>query len=162
MWRYLVGAAAALLLAGGGMLWWKSTAIAERAGARAALAAGAGEVVTAEDPLPDPPAATEKTKEQRRFNRYDHDKDGKISRDEYLAMRHKNFAKLDKNGDGVLSFDEYAVKAEDKFAEADADRNGSLDAKEFATTRVVRKTKPKANCPPTRDEGGKGADDEGS
>jgi len=159
MWRYLIGAVGALVLVAGGLLWWRTTAMAERTSQRAAFAASVGEVDSNGDGLPDPPQADEKSKEQKRFARTDHDKDGKISRDEYLSLRHKNFAKLDKNGDGVLSFDEYAAKAIDKFGEADANKNGSLDPAEFATTRVQRKSKPRANCPPATHEDQK-ADEE--
>lgn len=54
------------------------------------------------------------------------------------------------NGDGRLGFDEYVVKTSAKFAGADRNRNGALDAAEFATTRVVRKTPPRRDCPPMR------------
>jgi hypothetical protein len=148
-WRYLVGAAGALLLAGGGLLWWKTTAVAERTAIHGSQSSGTADTATGagDADLPEPPAATEKSKEQRRFARYDKDKDGAVTRQEYLANRRKNFDKLDKNGDGVLSFDEYATKAVDKFAEADADHNGKLSPTEFATTRVQRKSKPRG-CPP--------------
>ena len=74
------------------------------------------------------PEASEKTREQKRFDRYDKDRDGAITRDEYLASRNKAFAKLDNNHDGMLSFDEWAVKAETKFATADADKSGAMNA----------------------------------
>ena len=146
MWRYLIGAVAGLLLAGTVMLLWKGKSDTHSPFAQ--LAAAATGSVQSDDALPDPPTASEKTKEEKRFSRADHDKDGKISRDEYLAARKRNFAKLDLNGDGKLSFDEYAAKAETKFAEADKDKNGTLNPEEFATTKAVRKSKPRANCPP--------------
>lgn len=158
MWRYLVGAVAALVLAGGGLWWWKNSAIAERGEPRASYAAAPAAPA---DVLPEPPVADQKTKEQKRFARVDKDKDGRITRDEYLNLRRKNFAKLDRNGDGVLSFDEYAVKAIDKFAAADKDRSGSLNAAEFATTRVQRKAKPRPNCPPAGRGEAKGEDEAG-
>lgn len=98
--------------------------------------------------LPDPPKASEKTREERRFGRYDKDRDGRITRDEYLASRRKAFAKLDTNGDGRLSFEEYAVATATKFAKADGDRSGVLNAAEFATTRVARKAPATPKCPP--------------
>ena len=98
--------------------------------------------------LAPPPQASERTREEKRFARYDKDKNGAVGRDEYLAARRKNFDKLDTNNDGRLSFEEYAIKGETKFAAADRDRNGALNATEFATTRVVRKTKSRRNCPP--------------
>lgn len=156
MWRYLVGMLAGVVLVGGGVLWWRSAAIAGQSllpGApRAALTGSAGEEV------PEPPEASEKTREQRRFNRYDHDKDGKVTRDEYLAARHKAFVKLDVNNDGRLTFDEWAIKAETKFADADKDKSSALSAAEFATTKVQRKTKAPVRCPPASN---KREDDEG-
>ena len=145
MWRYLIGAVAGLLLAGTVMLLWKGTSNTHSPFAQLASAATSPQ---SDDELPEPPTASEKTREQKRFSRYDHDKDGKVSREEFLAARRKNFAKLDTNGDGKLSFEEYAVKSEDRFAEADKNKDGSLDAAEFATTKVQRKSKPKPNCAP--------------
>ena len=87
-------------------------------------------------------------KEAKRFNRYDKDKDGIVTRDEYLASRHKAFAKLDVNGDGKLSFDEWSVKVIAKFDAADALHTGKLTRVEFATTAVKHKPRNKAVCPP--------------
>ena len=95
------------------------------------------------DPVPE---ATAETREQKRFGRYDKDRDGDVTRDEYLAQRRKAYAKLDVDGDGKLSFDEWAVKAATKFATADRDKSGGMTAAEFATTAVKRK--PKLRCPP--------------
>ncbi len=90
-------------------------------------------------------------REARRFNRYDKDRDGQITTDEYFVTRRKAFAKLDLNGDGKLSFDEYSAKAAKKFATADTGHDGKLDAAEFATTAV--KHRPRAiNCPPPEKE----------
>jgi hypothetical protein len=154
MWRYLVGLVAGVLLVAGGVLWWKSTAIARHtlpdAPAQVAAAA-AGEA------LPELPMASEKTREEKRLSRIDHDKNGEVSRDEFLAARRRNFAKLDVDGDGKLSFDEYAVKGVERFAAADKDKTGALTAAEFATTRIARKDSatrcPPANRPADQDEG---------
>jgi hypothetical protein len=149
MWRYLVGMLAGVLLMGGGLLWWHSRAIAshvlpEAPVALAGLAAGGNN-----EEVPEPPIASEKTREQKRFSRYDHDKNGAVSREEFLAARRKAFAKLDTDHDGKLSFDEYAVKTETRFADADADHNGTLTPAEFATTRIARKPRAAApRCPP--------------
>ena len=97
------------------------------------------------------PIASAKTREEKRFGRFDKDKDGAVTRAEYLLSRQKAFAKLDRNGNGQLEFEEYAVKATEKFATADADRSGAMTPAEFATTAVKRKPKPvSANCPPPR------------
>ncbi len=150
MARFLAGVASALLLVTAGFFLWTGLARHDPAvpPPPAALAALGGAIPSAAAPTAlEAPQATEKTCEERRFDRYDHDKDGKIDRDEYLLARHKNFAKLDTNGDGKLSFDEYAAKAIVKFSTADADRSGTLDRAEFLTTRVVRKAKPR--CAPS-------------
>jgi hypothetical protein len=96
--------------------------------------------------------ASERTREENRFARYDRGTNGAVAREEYLLSRRKAFAKLDVNGDGKLGFEEYAVKTTTKFAAADKDRDGALNPAEFALTRVVRKSAPKCACKPvTRD-----------
>ncbi len=145
-WRYLVGMAAGVLLMAGGVFWWRTTTIAGHAFAEAPSVSGSASA-TGDDAMPDPPAASEKTREQKRLSRIDHDKDGQVSRDEFLAARRRNFAKLDKDGDGKLSFDEYAAKAIERFDEADKDKSGKLNAAEFATTKAVRKAH-ENRCPP--------------
>ncbi len=79
--------------------------------------------VTATSPLAAPPAADPararyrrtravapdayepdaKSTEEKRLARYDKDRDGFVSKDEYLANRKKSFEKLDLNHDGKLS-----------------------------------------------------------
>ncbi|MGI4730844.1 MAG: EF-hand domain-containing protein [Janthinobacterium lividum] len=150
MWRYLVGGVAALLMVAAVMLAMNKGArsVAVLPAAPAALAAlGGGQ---AAEPLPATvPAASERTREQKRFDRYDKDRNGTVTREEYLAARRKAFAKLDVDHDGKLSFDEWAIKAETKFAGADADKTGTLTAAEFATTAVKRKPARRVPCAPT-------------
>ncbi|GAA0308219.1 hypothetical protein GCM10009087_17790 [Sphingomonas oligophenolica] len=142
MWRYVAGGVAALLLATAGILLFNS-----RARPPSPVAARPQAAVAQETPLPDAaPEATDRTREQKRFDRYDKDRNGSVTREEYLAQRRKAYAKLDVNHDGVLSFDEWAVKAETKFAAADKDKSGAMNASEFATTAVKRKTR--IGCPP--------------
>lgn len=149
MGRFLAGVASALLLIGGGVFVWKSVAGARDPVPPAPVTAGVvGPMAPA--PLADPPQASERTREEKRFARYDKDRDGSVAREEYLASRRKAFAKLDANGDGRLTFDEWAVRTTAKFAAADGDRSGALTAAEFATTRVVRKAATRSNCPPVR------------
>jgi hypothetical protein len=147
MGRFLAGVASALLLSGAGIFVWKSVAQASDPVPAAPATAGAVGPV-ALDPLADPPRASEKTREERRFSRYDKDKDGNVAREEYLASRRKAYAKLDVNGDGRLTFDEWAAKTTTKFTTADGDRSGTLTPAEFATTRVIRKAATRPNCPP--------------
>ncbi|MDE0879435.1 MAG: EF-hand domain-containing protein [Sphingomonas bacterium] len=147
MWRYLVGGVAALAMAGAGVLVFGTH------GVPAPLLAARGDpgIATAQldTPLPTSvPEALPATREQKRFDRYDKDRDGKITRDEYLAQRRKAYAKLDTNHDGRLSFGEWAVKAATKFSTADRDASGTMTATEFATTAVKRKPKARLKCPP--------------
>ena len=146
MRRFLAGVAAALLLVTGGVFIWRAQA--ERGSAVPLLAAVVADTPMGLADLAGPPVASERTREEKRFSRYDKDKNGAVAREEYLVARRKNFAKLDVNGDGRLGFEEYAVKAIVKFAAADKDRNGALSASEFALTRVVRKSAPKCACKP--------------
>lgn len=147
MWRWLAGGVS-LLLMGAALIAFSS---ADSGHALPPPPEGTLRPDAAAD-LPLPPLAdrAEPDREAKRLARYDRDKDGAVSRDEYLRSRERAFAKLDVNGDGRLSFDEYAVKTIGKFDTADADDSGRLSADEFATTAVKRK--PKAPCPPTTGE----------
>jgi len=149
MWRYLAGGVAALAMTGAGVLFLgrpQADAVLPAAPPASVAAAQEGEAA-----LPDAvPEATPKTREQKRFGRYDKDRDGAITRAEYLVARRKAYAKLDTDRDGQLSFDEWAVKATTKFAAADKDKSGSMSAPEFATTAVKRKPARRAPCPPVK------------
>lgn len=146
MWRFFGGVASALLLVTAGLFIWKAQA--DRSTLIPAMPETAQAAPMGIADLAGPPSASEKTREEKRFSRYDKDKNGAVGRDEYLVSRQKAFAKLDLNHDGKLGFDEYAVKAVTKFSAADHDKNGALTAIEFASTRIVHKIKPKAKCAP--------------
>lgn len=147
MWRYLVGGLAALVLVAAGVVLFNRSgrSVAALPAAPQALA----QTGTDDAALPDTaPAASDKTREQKRFSRYDKDQNAAVTREEYLAPRRKAFAKLDLNHDGQLSFDEWAVKTEAKFAAADADKSGAMNAVEFAATAPKRRVPHvKRDCP---------------
>ena len=145
MWRYLAGAAGALLLAGGGLVLWRNP------GASPPLSPAAPAQAMSAGAIEQPPAASEQAREERRFARYDKDRDGKVSREEFLAARRKAYARLDANGEGKLSFDEWSVKTTDRFAGADGDKSATLTAEEFATTRIPRKSARPLPCVPDSD-----------
>lgn len=95
---------------------------------------------------PAPPEATELTREQRRFFRYDQNRDRIISRNEMLSSRTSAFRELDKDGNNLLSFEEWAVATADRFDMADSNRNRELTPAEFATTAPKKKAKPTCRC----------------
>ncbi len=145
MLRFLSGASAALLLVLAGFFAWKGIAQGDESPVPPPPAPA--ETVDEEAAPPLPPAADARTKEQRRFDRSDRNKDGRITLDELYEPRRKAFARLDTNGDGRLSFEEWAVRTREKFRSADADRDGNLTRSEYATTAPRPRARPKQqNC----------------
>lgn len=138
MTRILAFVGSAVLLIVAGIFLWRDRADAEPA--PPPPPAEIADSTAGHDEPPVPPRATERSREERRFDRYDKDRNDGITREEYLRSRRTAFGKLDANGDGRLSFDEWAAKTTAKFAGADRDRSGVLTRAEFATTRVVRRT----------------------
>ena len=145
MWRYFVGGLAALLMAGAGVFLFQSRATPDPLPTPpSARAAQTGAEPTAE--VAEVPQAPDRTREEKRFDRNDKDKNDLISIAELQQPRRKAFAKLDKNGDGKLSFEEWSVRTSDKFAAADKDKSGTLTRAEFATTAPKRKPKTTPRC----------------
>lgn len=144
MLRFFAGVAVCFLLMTGAFLIWQSHAEKAPGLPAAPASSGVASWLGSSTPL-QAPEADEKTREQKRFSRYDKNKDGKIEQDEYLAARRRNFDKLDVDHNGALSFAEYAAKAIEKF-DAAGGRKGFLNEAEFATTAPKRSTKRKASC----------------
>jgi hypothetical protein len=129
--RFFAGVAACFLLMTGAFLIWQSRAesgpsLPDAPPARPAALFGSNEALQA-------PEASAETREEKRFSRYDKNKDGKVQADEYLAARRRNFDKLDADRTGALSFQEYAVKGIEKFNAAGG-RKGWLSPAEFVAT----------------------------
>lgn len=141
MLRFMAGVAATLFLVAAGMFWWKSLA---RADDKTPLPPSAT-LLAARAPIAEAPPAAERSRETKRYDRYDKNRDEVMTRDEYLAPRRKAWAKLDSDGNGVLSFEEWSAKTAAKFTTADADRSASLSRDEFATTRVRKAHKVRCN-----------------
>lgn len=153
--RILLGGLLTLLAIGLGMFWWQGRAQVEEAAPPPIV-----EEVVAEDAGPDipvadetdmvgpkPPEATELSREERRFFRYDRNRDRSISRNEMLSTRSAAFRKLDKDGNNLLTFEEWAVTTATRFDKADANKNQELTPQEFATTRPKRRApKPACRC----------------
>ncbi|MEL7728368.1 EF-hand domain-containing protein [Citromicrobium bathyomarinum] len=151
--RLVLGAVLGLALAGVGMFWWQGRAQVEEAAppppepTETATEPTLPQVDPADLTGPAPPQATELTREQRRFFRYDRNRDLKITRNEMLSTRSDAFRKLDKDGNNLLTFEEWAVTTATRFDGADADGDRALTQAEFATTAPRRKTsKPRCNC----------------
>jgi hypothetical protein len=132
MLRFLAGAAACFLLMTGAFLIWQSRA-AEGPSLPNAPSPRAFSASMVSDGSLQAPEASAKSREEKRFSRYDHNKDGKVEADEYLAARHRDFDKLDSDHNGALSFQEYAVKGIEKFNAAGG-KKGWLSATEFVAT----------------------------
>lgn len=150
--RLVLGAVSALILAGIGMFWWQGRAEVESGAPPPLLEAAepGDETLPHADPGtmsgPEPPEATELTREQRRFFRYDRNRDLKITRNEMLSTRSDGFRSLDKDGNNLLTFEEWAVTTAERFEGADADGNRELTPAEFATTAPKREPKPACAC----------------
>lgn len=151
--RLLVGGLGALALAGVGFFWWQGRAEIEKAAPPPNAALLAQDKAKGEIPVSDPgdlrgpalPKVSELSREQKRFFRYDLNRDQKVSRTEMLSTRTAGFRKLDKDGNNLLTFEEWAVTTVEKFDGADKDRNRELSPAEFATT-APKKSAAKNPC----------------
>ncbi|APZ98411.1 hypothetical protein BWQ93_07840 [Sphingopyxis sp. QXT-31] len=151
--RFLIGGVAGVLLLTGGVFLWKGqTQLAEEAvlpeappdpGPIPVAAAGAPKRGPAPPALP---AAKEASREERRFNRYDRDRNEVVSRIEMMSTRTAAFRKLDKDGNNLLTFEEWAGATGERFAGADKDKSGGLSRAEFATTALKRAVVAKCKC----------------
>lgn len=153
MGRFIAGSISALLLVAGGLFWWQG-----RASQEPRTVAARPEPSALDDALPEgdanamgeappmPPSATARTREERRFDRYDRDRDNIITRNEMMASRARDFRKLDTDGNNLLSFEEWAAHTGERFAKADANQDGKLTRPEFASTAPERPKKPACRC----------------
>lgn len=151
--RTVLGALAALMLVAAGVFWWQG---------RAAVETGApppdpGASDTADPETlpfadasgmtgPEPPVASEASRERRRFARYDRNYDGLVSRNELMSTRTLDFRRLDSDGNNLLTFEEWAVATGNRFRAADRDGNLFLTPEEFATTKPKPAAKQKCRC----------------
>lgn len=140
MGRMVLGLFLGLIIASVGLYWWQGVAqVEDKAPSPPIMAEGPSpEDLPVTDPGdmegPTPPEASELSREQRRFFRYDRNRDLVITRNEMLSTRSDGFRKLDKDGNNLLTFEEWAVTTADRFDGADADGNGKLTQREFAAT----------------------------
>jgi len=145
MVRYVAGGASALLLIVAGFFALRSGAEAEDPIPPAPARAGEYRPLTGPGAA-GPPAASEQSRDSRRFGRADRDRNGRITLDEQLQPRRKAFAKADRDGNGSLSFEEWTTATAQRFAKADKDKSGWLDPAEYAAAKPKVKPKPKCRC----------------
>lgn len=149
--RLVLGAFLTLVLVGVGLFWWQGRAEVEQGAPPPMAQPGKPSpddlpIASANDQRgPAPPEATELTREEQRFFRYDRNRDRRITRNEMLSTRSEAFRKLDKDGNNLLDFEEWAVATAQRFDGADANRDRELDLAEFATT-APKPAKRKPNC----------------
>ncbi len=154
--RILLGAFGALVLATLGLFWMQGRAQVEQAAPPPDPDTAAEET---QDPGalpsadvgdmegPAPPEASELTREQRRFFRYDRNRDLKITRNEMLSTRTNAFRNLDADGNNLLTFEEWAATTVTRFDEMDGNGDEELTAAEFATSAPARRApRPRCNC----------------
>ncbi|MEZ5682400.1 MAG: hypothetical protein R3E14_14010 [Erythrobacter sp.] len=148
----ILGSVTSLALAGLGLFWWQGRAQVEE-GAPPPVAVELAKPlapIPESDPGdllgPEPPEASELSKEQQRFFRYDRNRDWRISRVEMLSTRSDAFRKLDKDGNNLLDFEEWAVATVEKFESADANEDNQLSPTEFATTKPKPVKKRRCAC----------------
>jgi hypothetical protein len=148
--RIVLGAFAALALLGIGLFWLQGRAEVERGAPPPVAPSATPEGLPSADIAglagPAPPEATELSREERRFFRYDRDRDRRISRNEMLSTRTDAFRDLDKDANNLLTFEEWAVTTAQRFDQADADKDGELTQKEFATTAPKPGATPACRC----------------
>ena len=154
MSRMIFGLVLGLVIASVGLYWWQARAQIEELAPPPPVVEPEPdpEQLPIADPAdlkgPAPPEASELTREQRRFFRYDRNRDLSITRNEMLSTRSDAFRKLDKDGNNLLTFEEWAVTTADKFDGADGDGDGKLTQREFATTapRAAKRAKRSCRC----------------
>ncbi|HEX6374379.1 MAG TPA: EF-hand domain-containing protein [Allosphingosinicella sp.] len=146
MIRLVAGGASALLLIAAGFFILKSRAEADDPIPPAPAPSAAYSRPFTGPGFAAPPAATERSKAQKRFARADRDRDGRITLGEQLQPRRKAFARADRDGNGSLSFEEWAAGTAERFAKADKDRSGWLSPAEYEASKPKAKPKPKCRC----------------
>ncbi|MEO0461898.1 MAG: hypothetical protein AAF127_02130 [Pseudomonadota bacterium] len=154
MRQAILGVFVGLILAGVGVFWWQGRAQVEEL---APPPPEPEEVVPSPEELPmadatdlegpAPPEASELSREEKRFFRYDRDRDRIITRNEMLSSRTDAFRKLDVDNNNLLTFEEWAVTTVNRFEGMDANGNDQLTPAEFATSAPKpKKKKPRCAC----------------
>ncbi|RJY08530.1 EF-hand domain-containing protein [Aurantiacibacter aquimixticola] len=156
MKQAILGAALTLIALSVGLFWMQGRAQVEQAAPPPDPDALAEAEVDDPDALPSadvadmegpaPPEASELTREQRRFFRYDRNRDLKITRNEMLSTRTEAFRRLDKDGNNLLTFEEWAVTTATRFDAMDGNGDRELTQGEFATSRPTPRRTSSCRC----------------
>jgi hypothetical protein len=152
MRQTILGVFLGLIFAGVGVFWWQARAqIEQNAPPPPEAEAAAPDELPQTDPGdmagPAPPEASELTREERRFFRFDRNRDRIITRNEMLSSRSDAFRKLDVDGNNLLTFEEWAVTTAQRFDGMDKDANARLTPVEFATSAPKPAARrPACNC----------------
>ncbi len=154
--RLVLGAVSALLLVAAGLFWWQGRAATERAAPLPSPPEQTSGVPSDVADIPDEdgtgqrgaalPSADPVTREQKRFDRLDRDRDGRITRNEMLAPRVNAFRKLDADHNNLLSFEEWSVITDNRFKGADKNGDAALTRDEFAATKPKQAKHPGCKC----------------
>lgn len=153
--KYLIGGIIAILALSAGLFIWQSNANPPLAIPNEPLPEPAlidrlpqanVDAPQVGDAPPTPPSASKLSREERRFNRYDLDRNDQISRIEMMSSRTKAFKKLDVDGNNLLTFEEWAISTSDRFAKADANADMLLTRNEFKSTKSKSTPKPRCKC----------------
>ncbi|WP_108790611.1 hypothetical protein [Erythrobacter sp. Alg231-14] len=155
MRQTILGVFVGLILAGVGVFWWQARAQVETNAPpppeQEEVVEEAPDILPEVDPGdltgPAPPEASELSREERRFFRYDRNRDRIITRNEMLSSRSKAFRALDTDGNNLLTFEEWAISTSERFEGMDADGNAELTQTEFATSAPrPRASRPACRC----------------
>ena len=162
--RMILGAVSALLLTGAGLFWWQGKASVNAAAPPPQQLSEAEATGLPLEELPGDdgdgmqgaalPGMNAASREEKRFNRLDRNRDNLITRVEALQPRVAMFRKLDTDHNNLLSFEEWSVVSTNRFKQADADGNGNLTRPEFATTKPKDAKKAACACRPSGKPGG--------
>lgn len=154
--RIVLGAFAALMLATAGLFWWQGRAETEQGAPPPELGDVGVDPQDGEIDLPDEdgagqlgpalPEVDEESREERRFNRLDRNRDNLVSRNEMLSPRVAAFRKLDRDGNNLLSFEEWAVMTSNRFKGADGNGDRQLTRQEFERTKPKQAARPQCRC----------------
>lgn len=150
--RLVLGAFCALVMVAIGLFWWQGRAAVERGAPPPEPATSSPDpsvlpsANVADMRGPAPPEASELTREEQRFFRYDRDRDRRITRNEMMSTRTDAFRDLDTDGNNLLTFEEWAVATSTRFSGMDKDGNGWLNPSEFATSAPRPRATPTCRC----------------